>query len=41
MTTRSGHSYLLEESSESHTVPKDPQQIAKIFAEINAKLDTF
>ena len=32
--------YLLGESSKSHTTPMDPQQIAAIFTEINAKLDT-
>jgi len=40
MPTRSGHLYLLEESSESHTVSMDPQQNATMFAAINAKLDT-
>ena len=40
MPTRSGHSSLLEESSESHITPMDLQQIAAMFAEINAKLDT-
>ena len=40
MATRSGHPYLLEESSEYHITPMDPQQIAAMFAEINAKLDT-
>ena len=40
MPTRSGHPYLWEESSEFHTTPMDPQQIAAIFAEINTKLDT-
>jgi len=40
MPTRSGHLYLLEESSKSHTTPMDPQQIVTIFTEINAKLDT-
>jgi len=40
MPTRSGHPYLLEESNESHTTPMDLQQIAVMFAEINAKLDT-
>jgi len=37
--------YLLEESNESHTAlmdpqPIDPQQIAAMFTNINAKLDT-
>ena len=41
MFTCSGHSYLFEESSKSHTTPMDPQQIAAMFAEINAKLDIF
>ena len=41
MPTRSGHPYLLEESSEFHTTPMDPQEIVTMFAEINAKLDTF
>ena len=40
MPTRSGHLYLLEESSKSHTTPMDPQQIVIMFTEINAKLDT-
>jgi len=40
MPTRSGHRYLLEESSKSHTTLMDPQQIAAMFAEINAKLDS-
>jgi len=40
MPTRSGHPYRLEESSESHITPMDPQQIAAMLAEINAKLDT-
>ena len=40
MPTRSGHLYLLEESSESHTAPMNPQQIAVMFTEINVKLDT-
>jgi len=40
MPTRNGHPYLLEESRESHTTPMDPQQIAAMFAEINAKLNT-
>ena len=40
MPTRSGHPYLLEESSECHTTQMDPQQIATMFAEINTKLDT-
>ena len=40
MPTRSRHPYLLEESSKSHITPMDLQQIAVIFAEINAKLDT-
>ena len=40
MPTHSGHSYLLGESSESHTTPMDPQQIAAMFVKINAKLDT-
>ena len=31
---------MLRESSKSHTAPLDPQQIASMFAAINAKLDT-
>jgi len=40
MPARSGHPYLLEESGVSHITPMDPQQIAAMFTEINAKLDT-
>jgi len=40
MLNRGGHPYLLEESSKRLTAPKDIQQIAAMFAEINAKLDT-
>jgi len=40
MPTRSGHLYLLGDSSKSHTTPMDPQQIAAMFVKINAKLDT-
>ena len=40
MPTRYDHPYLLEEFSESQTTPMDPQQIATMFVEINAKLDT-
>jgi len=39
MITRSGHPYLLGESSKSHTTPMDPQQIAAMFVEIYIKLD--
>ena len=39
--TRSSHSYLLGESSKSHTSPIDLQHIAAMFTEINAKLETF
>ena len=39
MPTHNGHPYLLEESSESHTTPMDPQQIASMFAEIIVKLE--
>jgi len=40
MPTRSDNPYLLEKSNESHTTPMNLQQIATMFAEINAKLDT-
>ena len=40
MHTRSDNPYLLEKSNESHTTPMNLQQIATMFAEINAKLDT-
>ena len=39
MHTRNSHPYLLGESSKSHTTPIDSQQIAVMFAKINAKLD--
>ena len=39
MPTRSGHPYLLEESSESFNTSMNSQQIAIMFAELNAKLD--
>jgi len=31
---------MLGESNKSHTTPMDPKQIATMFVEINAKLDT-
>ena len=40
MPTRSGHPYLLGESNKSHTATMVPQQIATMFAKINAKLET-
>jgi len=39
MLTRSGHPYLLGESSKFHTAPMDPQQIVAVFVEINVKFD--
>jgi len=40
MPTHSDHPYLLGDSSKSHTALIDLQQIAAMFIEINAKLDT-
>ena len=37
MPIRSGHSYLLGESSKFHTSPINLQQIASMFSKINAK----
>jgi len=39
MPTRSGHPYLLGDSSKPHTFPINHQQIAAMFAEINTKLE--
>ena len=40
MPIRSGHLYILEESSKFHTTPMNSQQLAALIAEMKTKLDT-